>query len=286
MIDLYNIEGTKNICQYDLDCPSYNTDTTWPTFKEDYEKFKEKILDGVKEKRGLVFLRLADGEFYFLEGQSVGNIPRRHISKPISSINMSEFREGCYKADFIMTQLYGEWIQKYNSIFPDRKLDFPMEFAYSIVANKWIFKTFGNKIGLIGSAEKLNVIQKLMQSETYREYLGTESFADYIPVKERFTCDDVNSLELEIGERIKKSSAELFLFGIGMAKMAVAHRFKKYKDAVFIDVGCGISAMAGMTSLERPYFGGWTNFRLNDYDYSGIDQMDYRDTAGLNELKL
>ena len=89
-----------------------------------------------------------------------------------------------------------------------------------------------------------------------------------------------------IGESLSKSRADIFIFGIGVSKLAVAHKFKNYKNSVFIDVGCGISALAGTTSLERPYFGEWTNFILNGYNYSEMDRIDYLDTAGKNEIIL
>ena len=103
---------------------------------------------------------------------------------------------------------------------------------------------------------------------------------------ERFSCDDPENLENIIGEKLLKSKAEIFIFGMGIAKLAVAHKFKNYSSAVFIDVGCGISALAGTTSLERPYFGGWTNYILQGYNYSEMDRIDYQDTAGRNEIYL
>jgi hypothetical protein len=45
-------------------------------------------------------------------------------------------------------------------------------------------------------------------------------------------------------------------------------------NAVFIDVGCGISALAGLVSNTRPYFDDWINFRLKDFDYSSVDVVD------------
>ena len=62
---------------------------------------------------------------------------------------------------------------------------------------------------------------------------------------------------------------------MGHAKTGVLSYLKGYSDAVFIDVGVGIDALAGCVNQERPYFADWTNYRFKDFDYSQIDQMDY-----------
>ena len=285
MIDLYNIEGTENICSHDLNLSTYNTPLTWPTFQEDYEKFKNVIIDSVEKKNPLVMLRIFDGEFHFLKGNAVGNVARRHVSD-LSKVDIQEFKDGFLKADYVMTQLYPDQMAIYNSLFPNRRFDFPMEYAYAVVANKWITKEFKGKIGMIGGEKKINLIKNLFEHQQYRDYVGIDGFNDYISVPEKFACDNVGTLEKEIGEQLEKSSSDIFIFGIGISKLALAHRFKNYKNAVYLDVGCGISALAGTTSLERPYFGGWTNFRLNGYDYAGIDPIDYADTAGKSEIRL
>ena len=287
MIDLYKIEGTGNICSYDIEHPCYNIESTWPSFQLDFSSFKQIILDSVRDKSPKLFLRVADGEFRFLEKRVEGtNIPRRHLSKNINSIDLSKFWEGIRGSDFLLTQLYTEWTDDFKRVIDFRPIDFPMEFAYSIVANKWIFNQFPTTIGIIGGSEKISLIKELMKREEYRNYLGVESFSDYIEVPERFSCDDPENLERMIGESLSKSRADIFIFGIGVSKLAVAHKFKNYKNSVFIDVGCGISALAGTTSLERPYFGEWTNFILNGYNYSEMDRIDYLDTAGKNEIIL
>ena len=287
MIDLYKIEGTGNICSYDIEHPCYNIESTWPSFQSDFSNFKQIILDSVRDKSPKLFLRVADGEFRFLEKRVEGtNIPRRHLSKNINSIDLSKFWEGIGGSDFLLTQLYTEWTDDFKRVIDFRPIDFPMEFAYSIVANKWIFNQFPTTIGIIGGSEKISLIKELMKREEYRNYLGVESFSDYIEVPERFSCDDPENLERMIGESLSKSRADIFIFGIGVSKLAVAHKFKNYKNSVFIDVGCGISALAGTTSLERPYFGEWTNFILNGYNYSEMDRIDYLDTAGKNEIIL
>ena len=46
---------------------------------------------------------------------------------------------------------------------------------------------------------------------------------------------------------------------------------KKYKDAIYIVVGSGIDAYAGVQDNLRPYMGGWINFQITNYDYTKID---------------
>ena len=63
--------------------------------------------------------------------------------------------------------------------------------------------------------------------------------------------------------------------GIGHSKSALLYRFKKYTNAIFMDVGAGIDNIAGCININRPYAGDWTNYRIKDYDYSNIDYLRY-----------
>ena len=186
------------------------------------------------------------------------------------------------KADILSTQLYAYEMSKYKRLFPQRPFDIPMELLYSLVSSRWIFKQFPNEIGLIGGSEKMNVIQELMKYKEYRDFLGVERFTNYISVPERFTCDNTDDIFNSIKDEIARSNAKIFLFGIGIGKLAIAYRFKEIKNAVFIDVGCGISALAGTTSIERPYFGSWRNFRLKNWNYNNMDPIDFNDTSHIN----
>jgi hypothetical protein len=289
MLDLYKIEGTECICSADIDNPLYNTESTWPTFQEDFKEFKDIIIKSVGNKDPKIFLRMFDGEYFFLKGQAVGNVCVRHSSIHPGSLDLSPWYESIEKCDYKCTQLYEHGkskLESFYNVFPNGKIDFPMEFLYSIVANKWIFKQFPNRIALIGGQSKMEIIEKLMDHQEYRDYLGVEKFVDYIYVPETKACDHVEDLDKFFAETLPTVDADIFLFGIGISKLYLASKFKTYKNAVFLDVGAGISALAGCTSLERPYFGAWTNYRLKNYNYSNTDIMDYNDTQGLNEIYL
>jgi hypothetical protein len=59
---------------------------------------------------------------------------------------------------------------------------------------------------------------------------------------------------------------------MGSAKLGVMSTLPSYHRAVYLDVGSGIDALAGIIDPWRPYFGDWINFQLDDEScYSGID---------------
>ncbi len=132
-------------------------------------------------------------------------------------------------------------------------------------------------IGILGASEKLNVIEELMNRKEYQDYLGLDSFTDYIHFPQKYAADDIDLVENFVGDQLKNSTADIFLLGIGHAKSGVLHTFKKYKSAVYLDVGAGIDMIAGCISTTRPYAGNWKNFRLNNYDYSNIDYLKYNE---------
>jgi hypothetical protein len=282
MHEQYNIDGTSNLDPRELEGPEYNDPHFYPEFQQKLNWFKNTILSKYKDNKPYVVMRIFDGEFYFLSGMKVGNVGSRHCSKDLTSNFLKQFKDGCYKVDILSTQLYADKLQHYNSLFPDKPFDIPMEIIYGLFANKWLFNNFKNEIGIIGGEEKIKVIEELMKHSQYRDYLGIDYFTDYISVPERFSSDEPDNLVKHIGEQLSNSKAKIFLYGIGISKMAISYKFPTYKNAIYIDVGCGISALAGTTSVRRPYFGNWTNFRLKDYNYSQMDQMDFRETGYLN----
>jgi len=163
----------------------------------------------------------------------------------------------------------------FYELFPNRKIDFPADYGHGLVANKWFFKTFKGKIGLIGAKEKLQLIQELLKHKDYREYLGIDKFNDYIYIPQRFACDDVRSLEKNIAKQLANSSSDIFLLGIGHVKSALLYKLKEYKRSIYVDVGGAIDAIAGVINITRMYMGNWTNFQIRSCDYSVIDFMRY-----------
>jgi hypothetical protein len=280
MIELYKIEGTENIDPEQLNGIEYNNPDFYPSFQSDIIKIKSIVNKAVEDGVGLVILRVYDGEFHFLNKRVVGNGPTRHYTKQLTDEFVGKFKAGVYKVDYVCVQLNINMLRTYNDIFPDRGVDFPMDIIYGLVANRWLLKTFKNRIALIGGREKLKIIKDLLMHQQYRDYIENDYFIDYIEVPERFACDNTSEIVDSISDKIKNSAADVFLFGIGIAKMDIAWKFKHIKDSVFIDIGCGMSALAGMCGIDRPYFGAWKNFRLRNYNYSQADNMDFNERNG------
>ena len=79
-----------------------------------------------------------------------------------------------------------------------------------------------------------------------------------------------------VGEQLKNSTSKIFLMGMGHVKSGLIHRLKKYTDAVFLDVGSSIDAIAGVIDVDRPFFGDWTNYQIDDKElYTGVDYLAY-----------
>lgn len=269
----YKIEGAINLDGHSC----FGTPNTYPDFQRELEKFKSDIIRLVNEKRCVTFYKFGDGDYFFLKKQPIGStLPgKRCMSKQYHEINHQEFVEGVLKNDFITAEIYPENRKMFYELFPERTIDYPAEYGYGLVSNKWFFKKFNGKIGLIGAKEKLQLIEQLLQYDEYKAYLQIDKFNDYIYVPQQFACDDINSVEQMVGEQLKNANSDIFLLGIGHVKSALLHRFKKYKNAVYIDVGSGIDALSGCINIKRPYSGDWTNFRIQDYDYSKIDYLQY-----------
>ena len=270
--DLYTISGTINqdthSCFHDVN--------TFPQFQEDLQKFKAHLIQLVNSNEAKTFYKFGDGDYHFLRKESIGsaNPGRRAISKSYNEIDHVKFSEGANKCDYYTCEIYPENRSMFNKVI-DRDITYPAEYGYGLVANKWFFETFKGRIGIIGASEKVNVIQELMTYPEYQEYIGLESFCDYIHFPQKYAADDIDLVEQFVGNQLKEATADIFLLGIGHAKSGVLHAFKKYKNAVYMDVGAGIDMIAGCINTKRPYAGQWVNYRINNYDYSSIDYLRY-----------
>ena len=137
-----------------------------------------------------------------------------------------------------------------------------------------MFKNFLEEEGSELKSEFLipSVINSLIQKQEYKEFLGIEKFSDYISIPQRFACDNLRKVNKSVIKQLEKSSSDLFLLGVGHVKSGMLHRLKEHSNAVFLDIGVGVDALAGIVNLTRPYFGGWTNYQLkNQSIYSEVD---------------
>ena len=290
MLDQYKIEGTEQLDVH----PCFDNPASDPEFQENWEDFKATVTSDVRAAENheytSTYYKFGDGDYFFLKEIAHGSATpgKRALSRPYSELPMDEMRADTQKNDYYLVEMYPENRIKFFEAIPGQPIDFNAEFTYAAVTSRWVTKTFAGKIGLLGGKEKLNLIKQLMKHEEYQDYLGLRDFSDYITIPEKFACDNIYQLRKEVLSQIEKSTSKIFLVGIGHTKNGLLGWLKNNspRDVVFLDVGTGINALAGIVSLERPYCGGWTNFRLKDYDYSRVDVMDYADTAGRQEVWL
>jgi hypothetical protein len=270
--DLYKINNTSNLDQHSC----FHNENTYPNFQKDLKKFKFHITELVDNKASATFYKFGDGDYRFLNKQSIGSASpgKRALSKSYNEIDHDQFMIGAQKCDYYTCEIYPENRNMFHEVI-NNEIDYPAEYGYGLVANKWFFEKFKGRIGLLGASEKLNIIKELLQYKEYQAYLGLESFTDYIHFPQKYAADDIELVEQFVGDQLKNSTADIFLLGIGHAKSGVLHAFKKYKPAVYLDVGAGIDMLAGCINTKRPFAGDWKNFRLSNRDYSQIDYLNY-----------
>ena len=277
-LEHYKIEGTIN---NDND-PCFHDMNTYLLFQEKMDDFKKLLIELVNNNESKTFYKYGDGDYFFLTKQSVGSAApgKRALSRGYNNINHEQFVEGAQLCDYYTCEIYPTNKDRFEQVI-DRKIDFPAEYGYGLVANKWLFKQFSGKIGLIGADTKINIIENLMEAEQYQEYLGLEKFEDYVRLPQQFACDYLDATEKMVGEQLQKTSSKIFLMGMGHVKSGLIHRLKKYTDAVFLDVGSSIDAIAGIIDVNRPFFGDWTNYQINEPPlYEGVDFLQYDSSIG------
>lgn len=272
--NIYRIEGTENLDKHSC----FENLNTYPSFQEDLEKFKSLLIELVSKKESKTFYKFGDGDYYFLKKQSVGSATpgKRALSKSYDNISHEKFVEGAQLCDYYTCEIYPENRRFFSEVI-QKSIDFPAEYGYGLVANKWLLQTFSGKIGLLGADRKIHIIENLMEATQYQEYLGIEKFNDYVKLPQQFACDNLEETEKLVGEQLKNSNSQIILMGMGHVKSGLIHRLKKYTNAVFLDVGSAIDALAGIIDIERPFFGDWTNYQIDDSKlYEGVDYLQYQ----------
>ena len=278
ILEQYKINGVgddlNGYCE--ADAAKFKDKNHYPDFQRELEDFQSLVIDCADRRRNTSFLRLSDGDYFFLKKEPHGSAcpGNRALSIQYSQIDMDVYFKSLARNDFFGLPVFDEFTkQGFSKDFPQFTKSFSLEFLYGLLSSKWFFKQPNFKIGLIGGENKMEVIRQLSQKKEYLDYLGIEKFYDYITVPEKFACDDLDTLDDHVEKQLKKSTANIFLFGVGHVKLYLSSRFKDFKEAVYLDVGTGIDALAGIQEYERPYFSNWQNFRLKNVDYSQIDMM-------------
>jgi len=273
-LDLYKISGTvnldTNIC--------FSKINTYPKFQEHLKQYKNFLKSIFLDNKPYTFYKFGDGDYFFLKKKPTGSaMPgRRALSLKYEEINHKLFEEGAMMCDFYTCEIYPENREMFSKTFNKRKIDFPAEFNYGLISNKWLLKEFKGKLGLIGAGPKIEIIKKLISNKQYQDYLGLDRFEDYISIPQKYACDNIDLTEKMVAKQLQNSSSRIFLLGIGHVKSALIHRLPKYKNAIYLDVGSSIDALAGMIDIKRPFFGNWINYRLKENSlYNEIDYLGY-----------
>lgn len=271
-LNKYKIKNTLNLDTNNC----FRLETTYPTFQEDLVKFKSHLKQLVSDKKSATFYKFGDGDYRFLKGIEIGSAKpgNRALSKSYNEIDLEAHNKGAQLCDYYTCEIYPENRNEFQHVI-DKNIDYPAEYGYGLVANKWLLEEFKGQIGIIGAEPKIKLIQELLQYKEYQNYLGLDKFEDYIYFPQKFAADDLISLENYIKPQLENSTSKIFLLGIGHAKSGILYKFKTYSPAVYLDVGGGIDMIAGCINTKRPFAGAWTNYRLPNFDYNQIDYMNY-----------
>lgn len=270
----YMIEGTSDIKHKEI-----NKLPLYYTFQKDLENFKNLLILLENEKKGASFIHFGDGDYFFLKKIAIGSATpgKRALSIPYDKFDITPYREGWLKADYHCVEYLERGMpEKLNELYPGQKT-IATEFLYGLIMNKWFFKTFKGRIGLIGACEKLDIIKELMNHKEYQEYVGLDRFNDYIKIPQRFACDDLSGTINMVKEQLEKANKATFvyLYGVGHVKSGLIHHLPKIKNAIYLDVGAGIDGLAGLIDTDRPYANNWINYRLKNYNYNSLDLLNY-----------
>ena len=271
-LKLYQIPGCLNL---DLN-PCYSVSSTYPLFQVELYNYMETLKNDFELKKSYTTYKFGDGDYYFLEGIPIGSASpgKRAISRTLSRSELDSNIINSKKCDRYFCEIYPENRSKFYQLFGEQRDLLPAEFHYGLIANRWFFREFGDSIGIIGAQEKIELIKLLMKEPVYKEFLGLENFTDYIVVPQKFAADNVGELEKNLTQQLVHSKSRMFLFGVGHVKSSIAWRFKYMKPSIYLDIGSGIDAIAGLIDSKRPYFGGWTNYQVpKKYDYSILDLL-------------
>lgn len=254
----------------------------YPTFQTDLVEFKNTVMDIYKKQDSKTFIHFGDGDYFFLSQIPFGSAKpkRRALSKSYDELDITPFITGFIKNDYICLEcLEIDNKQKLLKLYPDIKVSYPTEFLYGLLSSKWFFKQFPNSISLIGAEEKLDIIKELMNYEQYKNYLGIQEFKDYIKIPQKFACDNLENtcqiVKQQLENSATKSQFKIFICGMGHVKSGLYHRMIKWHKGLYIDVGSGIDALAGIVNHNRPYMATWINYHLRNYNYSKIDFLQY-----------
>ena len=268
MHTIYKINGTNYLDPE----KEYSDPDIYPLFQENYTKFKKILADESKLKINNTYYKFGDGDYLLFKDKKHGttkpgvrDIKRSIKALDIDKVKISALKHDKYFCEIINSHMMDEVLKK--------PLDFPAEYLYASVANKWFFNNF-KKISIIGSEVKLELIHELMKNKEYKNYIGALSNS-----KKIFSS---------IKNYVKSSNPDVFLAGIGLAQNTLLKQLKEVSNVPIISIGSGVDAIAGVIDIYRPYYGGWTNYRIkNSKLYKKIkDPVLYTTSSGKNVKEI
>ncbi len=245
----------------------YKNKSYYPSFQEDFDKFKKELKYNSENKIASNYYKFGDGDYHILSKEFRGSAsPGLRDLKKKDDLNKNlklykKIKKGSLLCDNYLCEI--KFFDLFKEVMEDTHINYPAEFSYGIISSKWVFNNF-DKIGLIGSNEKLKIIENLMEYKEYQDYLGIEKFEDYIGIPQVYALSKGDSIYRKINSKIEKSNADIFLLGIGHVQNTLLHRLKKHSNAPMVCVGVGIDAIAGVVDKRRPYFGNWKNYRIRN----------------------
>lgn len=248
------------------------------SFSYELLDFLMEVGQRVSKKDSVSFIRVNDGEMLYLKGNIKGLLVKRQgVPKDLSQNYIEKIREKAATNDYLMLHptpgMGRDWQFKGKDKF---EFTYNSLLIYQAVSTKLLFYILsGSKIGVIGGNEKINLIKNLISFSEYRDYLGIGQIVEYIGVPEIGAASDPEKTKKLIMEKMV-GEADVYLFGIGVSKLSIIPELRDETGKIFIDVGAGIDAMAGVINRSRPYFGDWVNFRIEGYDYSEVDIINNR----------
>lgn len=229
-----------------------------------------EIEEDLHNNRPFCYLRMGDGEMYYLNSNIHGNLIKRHGVDKKNLHNRKELIHLILKCKYLLTfknpsfkYLLPNEVKKSNT--------YDVYCNYQLVSSRILFSLIRNlKIGVIASSNKIELIKKLIQNEEYRRYVRINQIHEYIGIPEKNSGNNFQNTYDIIDEEYK-DECDIYLVGIGISKMYVLPKLYEKYNKTFIDIGSGIDALAGTISNTRSYFGNWVNYKLKNHDYTKID---------------
>lgn len=230
------------------------------------------------ENKSFTLVRLGDSEMMFLDGKMIGNIVKRSfLSDDVSKFDLDFYKTKTIENDFVC--IHDKVFMK--NLMPDINIsneskEISFETMYQFVATKLLFYILkGYKVGIIGADKKLAVIKELMMYEEYQNYLGVDSFIEYIGIPQKGASNDYKKTMKMIEDQMT-GEADIYLVGMSVVKLVVLPELKNKYNKTFIDIGVGVDAIAGIIPNTKSYFANWVNYRLINYNYSDINFFKYQ----------